>query len=158
MVESMHEDVARIEELLEGPLTAAGFHLESVKAVAAGQRRTLTVVVDLDESSAEPMSMDKIVESTQIVSDALDTVEIFRDKPYQLEVTSPGATRRLECPRHFKRVLGRRLDVSTKKENFKLDLEEVGEDAITGTDPARREKRTVGLGDIVKAHVELRFR
>lgn len=154
----MDEDVARIEGLLREPLAAAGFHLETVKAVAAGQRRTLTVVVDLDESSAEPMSMDKIAESTRIVGDTLETVEIFRDKPYQLEVTSPGATRRLECPRHFRRVLGRRLDVSTKKENFKLDLEEVGEEAITGTDPARKEKRTVGLDDIVKAQVELKFR
>ncbi|GAA3833772.1 MULTISPECIES: ribosome maturation factor RimP [Brevibacterium] len=154
----MDEDVARIEGLLREPLAAAGFHLETVKAVAAGQRRTLTVVVDLDESSAEPMSMDKIAESTRIVGDTLETVEIFRDKPYQLEVTSPGATRRLECPRHFRRVLGRRLDVSTKKENFKLDLEEVGEEAITGTDPARKEKRTVGIDDIVKAQVELKFR
>ncbi|GAA0036819.1 ribosome maturation factor RimP [Brevibacterium metallidurans] len=154
----MDEDVARIEGLLREPLAAAGFHLETVKAVAAGQRRTLTVVVDLDESSAEPMSMDKIAESTRIVGDTLETVEIFRDKPYQLEVTSPGATRRLECPRHFRRVLGRRLDVSTKKETFKLDLEEVGEEAITGTDPARKEKRTVGLDDIVKAQVELKFR
>lgn len=154
----MDEDVARIEGLLREPLAAAGFHLETVKAVAAGQRRTLTVVVDLDESSAEPMSMDKIAESTRIVGDTLETVEIFRDKPYQLEVTSPGATRRLECPRHFRRVLGRRLDVSTKKENFKLDLEEVGEEAISGTDPARKEKRTVGLDDIVKAQVELKFR
>lgn len=154
----MDEDVARIEGLLREPLAAAGFHLETVKAVAAGQRRTLTVVVDLDESSAEPMSMDKIAESTRIVGDTLETVEIFRDKPYQLEVTSPGATRRLECPRHFRRVLGRRLDVSTKKETFKLDLEEVGEEAITGTDPARKEKRTVGIDDIVKAQVELKFR
>lgn len=154
----MDEDVARIEGLLREPLAAAGFHLETVKAVAAGQRRTLTVVVDLDESSAEPMSMDKIAESTRIVGDTLETVEIFRDKPYQLEVTSPGATRRLECPRHFRRVLGRRLDVSTKKETFKLDLEEVGEEAISGTDPARKEKRTVGLDDIVKAQVELKFR
>ncbi|MBR7503652.1 hypothetical protein KCW65_26580, partial [Mycobacterium tuberculosis] len=70
----------------------------------------------------------------------------------------PGATRKLEQPRHFRRVLGRRLEVSTKKESFKLDLEEVADDAISGTDPARREKRTVGLGDIVKAQVELKFR
>lgn len=154
----MDEDVARIEALLSEPLSAAGFHLESVKAVAAGQRRTLTVVVDLDESSTEPMSMDKIAESTQIVGEALDAVEVFRDKPYQLEVTSPGATRRLECPRHFRRVLGRRLEVSTKKESFKLDLEEVDDDTISGTDPARREARTIGLDDIVSAQVELKFR
>ena len=43
------------------------------------------------------MSMEKIAESTKIVSTALDEKSpIFRDKPYQLEVTSPGATRKLE--------------------------------------------------------------
>jgi hypothetical protein len=94
----MDEDVERIKGLLAPPLQDAGFHLETVKAVAAGPRRTLTVVVDLDESSTDPMSMEKIAESTKIVGDALDEVEIFRDKPYQLEVTSPGATRKLETP------------------------------------------------------------
>ncbi|RBP67890.1 ribosome maturation factor RimP [Brevibacterium sanguinis] len=154
----MDEDVARITELLREPLEASGFHLESVKAVAAGQRRALTVIVDLDESSTEPMSMDKIAESSQIVGDTLDEVEIFRDKPYQLEVTSPGATRKLECPRHFKRVIGRRLEVETKKDSFRLDLDEVGESAIAGRDPGTGERRSVDLADIVRAQVELKFR
>lgn len=154
----MDEDVAQIEKLLREPLQTSGFYLESVKAVAAGQRRALTVVVDLDESSTEPMSMEKIAESSRLVGDALDEVEVFRDKPYQLEVTSPGATRKLESPRHFKRVLGRRLEISTKKDSFKLDLDDVGENSISGIDPASREKRTVSLGDIVKAQVELKFR
>ncbi|MCF2572975.1 ribosome maturation factor RimP [Brevibacterium sp. UCMA 11754] len=154
----MDEDVVQIEELLRKPLQTSGFYLESVKAVAAGQRRALTVVVDLDESSTEPMSMEKIAESSRLVGDTLDEVEVFRDKPYQLEVTSPGATRKLESPRHFKRVLGRRLEISTKKDSFKLDLDDVGENSISGIDPASREKRTVSIGDIVKAQVELKFR
>ena len=154
----MDEDVARIKELLREPLESSGFYLESVKAVAAGQRRALTVIIDLDESSTEPMSMEKISESSKLVGETLDEVEIFRDKPYQLEVTSPGATRKLEIPRHFKRVLGRRLEVTTKKDSFKLDLEDVGENSISGTDPASREKRTVSLDDISKAQVELKFR
>lgn len=154
----MDEDVAQIKELLREPLAASGYYLESVKAVAAGQRRALTVVVDLDETSTEPMSMERISESSRIVGDTLDEVEIFRDKPYQLEVTSPGATRNLEVPRHFKRVLGRRLEITTKRESFKLDLEEVWETSITGTDPASKEKRSISLDDIVKAQVELRFR
>ncbi|MCI4011839.1 ribosome assembly cofactor RimP [Brevibacterium sp. ZH18] len=154
----MDEDVAQIKELLREPLADSGYYLESVKAVAAGQRRALTVVVDLDETSTEPMSMERISESSRIVGDTLDEVEIFRDKPYQLEVTSPGATRNLEVPRHFKRVLGRRLEITTKRESFKLDLEEVGETSITGTDPASKEKRSISLDDIVKAQVELRFR
>lgn len=154
----MDEDVAQIKELLREPLADSGYYLESVKAVAAGQRRALTVVVDLDETSTEPMSMERISESSRIVGDTLDEVEIFRDKPYQLEVTSPGATRNLEVPRHFKRVLGRRLEITTKRESFKLDLEEVGETSITGTDPTSKEKRSISLDDIVKAQVELRFR
>ncbi|KHS52024.1 ribosome maturation factor RimP [Brevibacterium linens] len=154
----MDEDVERIKGLLAPPLQDAGFHLETVKAVAAGPRRTLTVVVDLDESSTDPMSMEKIAESTKIVGDALEEVEIFRDKPYQLEVTSPGATRKLETPRHFRRVIGRRLEITTKKDTFKLDLAEVGESSITGTDPQRKETKTVDLGEIRKAQVELKFR
>lgn len=154
----MDEDVDRIKGLLAPPLEASGYHLENVKAVAAGPRRTLTVVVDLDESSTDPMSMEKIAESTKIVGDALDEVEIFRDKPYQLEVTSPGATRKLETPRHFRRVIGRRLEITTKKDTFKLDLAEVGETSITGTNPQNKETQQVPLDDIRKAQVELKFR
>src|SRR5699024_4306728 len=62
--EDMDEDVERTKGLLTPPLQTAGYHLENVKAVAAGPRRTLTVVVDLDESSTEAMSMDRIAEST----------------------------------------------------------------------------------------------
>src|SRR5699024_2797976 len=90
--------------------------------------------------------------------DALDEVEIFRDKPYQLEVTSPGATRKLETPRHFRREIGRRLEITTKKDTFKLDLAEVGETSITGTDPQKKETRQVPLEDNRKAQVELKFR
>ena len=104
------------------------------------------------------MSMEKIAESTKIVGDALDEVEVFRDKPYQLEVTSPGATRKLETPRHFRRVIGRRLEITTKKDTFKLDLAEVGEKSITGTDPASREQRSVSFDDIRRAQVELKYR
>jgi ribosome maturation factor RimP len=154
----MDEDIERIKGLLAPPLESAGFHLENVKAVAAGPRRTLTVVVDLDESSTDPMSMEKIAESTKIVGDALDEVEIFRDKPYQLEVTSPGATRKLETPRHFRRVIGRRLEITTKKDTFKLDLAEVGETSITGTNPQNRQTKQVPLDDIRTAQVELKFR
>ncbi|MGC3020129.1 MULTISPECIES: ribosome maturation factor RimP [unclassified Brevibacterium] len=154
----MDEDIERIKGLLAPPLESAGFHLENVKAVAAGPRRTLTVVVDLDESSTDPMSMEKIAESTKIVGAALDEVEIFRDKPYQLEVTSPGATRKLETPRHFRRVIGRRLEITTKKDTFKLDLAEVGETSITGTNPQNRQTKQVPLDDIRTAQVELKFR
>lgn len=154
----MDEDVERIKGLLAPPLSEAGYHLEDVKAVAAGARRTLTVVVDLDESSTEAMSMERIADSSKLVGETLDTVEIFRDKPYQLEVTSPGATRKLEIPRHFRRVIGRRLEITTKKDTFKLDLAEVGEHSIKGTDPAKREERSIDLDDIRKAQVELKFR
>lgn len=154
----MDEDVARVTELLKGPLESSGFYLESVKAVAAGARRALTVIIDLDESSNEPMSMEKIAESSQIVSDALDEVEVFRDKPYQLEVTSPGATRKLECPRHYRRVLGRRIEMQTKREKFVLELEDVDDDAVSGLDVAAKVRRTVPHADVVRAQVELKFR
>lgn len=154
----MDEDVARITQLLQAPLETAGFHLESVKATAAGARRALTVVIDLDESSTEAMSMEKIAESTRIVSDTLEEVEVFRDKPYQLEVTSPGATRALEVPRHFRRVLGRRLEIRTKKDKLTLELQEVGEAGISGIDVGSREPRTLAFNDIDHAQVELKFR
>jgi ribosome maturation factor RimP len=58
-----------------------------------------------------------------------------RDK-YALEVSSPGADRPLTKPEHFRRYLGRRARVRTRREHdgrraFTGELLDAGEDSVT---------------------------
>jgi ribosome maturation factor RimP len=46
------------------------------------------------------------------VSAALDTVAVMGDFPYTLEVSSPGVDRPLTDPRHWRRAVGRLVQVA----------------------------------------------
>ncbi|HYB16648.1 MAG TPA: ribosome maturation factor RimP [Streptosporangiaceae bacterium] len=92
-----------------GPVvTAAGMDLESVRVTAAGRRRLLRVVVDSDRG----VSLDDAAAVSRDLSAALDTVAVMGDFPYTLEVSSPGVDRPLTDSRHWRRAVGRLVQVT----------------------------------------------
>jgi ribosome maturation factor RimP len=105
-IASIDED--RIAEVIEPVVTAAGMDLESVRVSAAGRRRLLRVVVDSDHG----VSLDEAAVISRQVSAALDTVAVMGDFPYTLEVSSPGVDRPLTDPRHWRRAVGRLVQVA----------------------------------------------
>lgn len=153
----MNKDAQQVADLISRPLRDDGFIVEEVKTHAAGEHRTVTVVIDLDTDGSDPVSLDAIAQATRRVSELIDTVELFNDKPYNLEVTSPGATRALTEKRHFLRNRGRRLDVRTNGPAYSGELVDVTDTAITLVDSANVDY-TIPLKDITKAHVVLKFR
>jgi ribosome maturation factor RimP len=93
-----------------GPaVAAAGCDLEQVSISPAGRRTVVRVVVDADAG----VSLDEVAEVSRAVSEVLDArdTELFGDTPYVLEVTSPGVDRPLTEPRHWRRALGRLVEV-----------------------------------------------
>ncbi len=103
---SVNDD--RIAEVIEPVVTAAGMDLESVRVSAAGRRRVLRVVVDSDHG----VSLDDAAVISRQLSAALDTVAVMGDLPYTLEVSSPGVDRPLTDPRHWRRAVGRLVQVT----------------------------------------------
>ena len=93
-----------------GPaVTAAGCDLEKVSLSPAGRRTVVRVVVDADTG----VSLDDVAAVSRAVTEVLDShdTELFGDTPYVLEVTSPGVDRPLTEPRHWRRVVGRLVEV-----------------------------------------------
>jgi ribosome maturation factor RimP len=82
--------------------------LESVRVTAAGRRRLLRVVVDSDRG----VSLDDAAAISRELSAALDTAAAMGDFPYTLEVSSPGVDRPLTNPRHWRRAVGRLVEVT----------------------------------------------
>ena len=101
-------DEGRIADVIQPVVAAAGLDLESVRVSAAGRRRLLRVVVDSDQG----VSLDDAAAISRQLSAALDTVAVMGDFPYTLEVSSPGVDRPLTDPRHWRRAVGRLVQVT----------------------------------------------
>ncbi|MFC6084429.1 ribosome maturation factor RimP [Sphaerisporangium aureirubrum] len=93
----------RLIKLLAPVAAAEGLDLEDITITPAGRRRLLRVVVDGDGG----VSLDKVADISQIVSQTLDDSDVMGGSPYVLEVTSPGVDRPLTEPRHWRRATGR---------------------------------------------------
>ena len=98
----------RIADVIGPVIAAAGMDLESVRVSAAGRRRLLRVVVDSDRG----VSLDDAAAVSRKLSAALDAAPVMGDFPYTLEVSSPGVDRPLTDPRHWRRAVGRLVQVT----------------------------------------------
>jgi ribosome maturation factor RimP len=101
-------DEGRITDVIGPVIAAAGMDLESVRLSAAGRRRLLRVVVDSDRG----VSLDDAAAISRKLSAALDATPVMGDFPYTLEVSSPGVDRPLTDPRHWRRAVGRLVQVT----------------------------------------------
>ena len=101
-------DEGRIADVIRPVVAAADMDLESVRVSAAGRRRLLRVVVDSDQG----VSLDDAATISRRLSAALDEVAVMGDFPYTLEVSSPGVDRPLTDPRHWRRAVGRLVQVT----------------------------------------------
>ncbi|HEX3900377.1 MAG TPA: ribosome maturation factor RimP [Mycobacteriales bacterium] len=98
---------AQLRELLSPVVSAAGYDLEDIEVSSAGRRSVVRVIVDRDGG----VDLDAVAEISRPVSDALDAADAFGESAYVLEVTSPGVDRPLTEPRHWRRNVGRLVEV-----------------------------------------------
>lgn len=98
--------------------------VEDVTVMPAGKRRLVRVLVDRavlvdgDPTTAIPsLDLDQVAEVTRVVSDHLDETDAMGEQPYVLEVSSPGTDRPLTVPRHFRRNVGRLVEVALPEQS-----------------------------------------
>ena len=97
----------QIFELVEPAVTNAGFFLEDVNVATPGKSRIISVIVDSNQS----LNLDQVTSVSREVSALLDNANFLGDKPYTLEVTSPGIDRPLTKARHWHKNVGRLVKV-----------------------------------------------
>lgn len=104
-----------LSELVAPAVEAAGMYFESVAVTGEPGHRTLQVVVDRAEGTAG-LDLDEVAAVAGAVSEALDAagdpLPGLGTEAYQLEVSSPGVSRPLTEPRHWRRNVGRMVSVS----------------------------------------------
>ncbi|MFI2713280.1 ribosome maturation factor RimP [Micromonospora sp. NPDC018662] len=105
---------ARLREVIEPVVTAAGYDLEDLSVSRAGRRHVVRVMVDADGG----INLDAVADVSRAVSAALDAAEEATGDivagEYQLEVSSPGVDRPLTLPRHWRRNVGRLVKVTVR--------------------------------------------
>ena len=148
---------ARLEALLEAPLSELGLDLEAVELTTAGKRQVLRIAVDQDGG----ISMDNVADATRVVSQMLDENDVMGEAAYTLEVSSPGVDRPLTLPRHWRRNAERLVKVTLTDGNS-LTARVVRNDddsvVLRPNDKRVDADRTVAFADIRKAKIEIEFR
>jgi ribosome maturation factor RimP len=151
---STTETRRRLLELLEPVVTAAGYDLEDVTVTPAGRRSLVRVSVDADGG----IDLDAVAEVTRAVSGALDDETpggaAFAG-PYVLEVSSPGVERPLTEQRHWRRAVGRLVDVEIDAAPVTGRVLDVAGDEVTLEISGRR--RTVPLTALGRGKVQVEF-
>lgn len=151
-------DGAKLRDQLEPVVTALGFDLEEVAAQRAGSRQLLRVVVDGDGG----ITLDDVAEVSQAVSAALDESGLMGEAAYDLEVTSPGVSRPLTLPRHWRRNLGRLVTVNAAGDEVTGRIVEADEQGVTLELPGKKpgskgERRGYGYPELGKGRVQVEF-
>jgi ribosome maturation factor RimP len=98
-----------VEELVRPVVEASGLELWEVSFGKERGRMVLRVTVDRDGG----VDLDTISATSERLSRRLDLEGFSDDRPYALEVSSPGLERALREPRHFRRSVGQRVRVKT---------------------------------------------
>jgi ribosome maturation factor RimP len=132
-----------VGDLVRPVVEAAGLELWEVSFGREGGRRILRVTVDRargDERAGGRaggdrndggVDLDTIAATAQRLSRRLDLGGFEQDRPYELEVSSPGLERPLREPRHFERSVGQQVRVKTVEP---VDGRRVHEGALVSAD------------------------
>lgn len=158
------DPVDAVRGLVGPPLADAGYDLESLTVSRAGSRYLVTVAVDRDGG----LDLDAVAEASRVVSDVLDASEVDARLPavlrgaYTLEVSSRGATAPLTAPRHWRRAVGRLVEVRLRGRADAPARTVTGRITATDDDGAGLDAEGMHLRveypDVVRAVVQLEFR
>jgi ribosome maturation factor RimP len=157
MVTSGSGPAQQVREVVEPVVAAAGLYLEDVEVARAGRRSVVRITVDLDEDAVGSLDSDTLAEVSRDVSAALDRHDPVRGE-YLLEVSSPGTSRPLTEPRHFRRARTRLVRLALR------DGRTVQGRLVAVTDDDALELDTdggplgVALADVARGTIELDFR
>lgn len=160
-----------IRSLIESALDGTAFVVDDVDVTPAGKRRVVRVAVDRDLGPLAPddhtstvpgLDLDEVADATRVVGAALDDSPVMGETPYVLEVTSPGVSRPLTLPRHFRRNVGRLVEVETSDgARVTARLTAADADGVTVLVPATKKEpeaeRSMAYGDIARAQVQVEF-
>lgn len=149
------ETQARIKRIIQPFVDEAGLFLEEVRLVKAGRHTSLQVTLDLLEGSGG-IDSTTLGNVSRTISKAMDDADPIAGA-YNLEVSTPGATRPLREARHFSRATDR-LVAFKLTDGTQFEGRIIGVDGDTIHADVDGEAREISLTDIKTAQVVLEMK
>lgn len=110
--------IEEIQQLLEPTLAHMGYSIYDIRQ-AGGGGRTLRITIDKPQGF---ISLDDCERVSKVAGPLLDQVDLVPG-PYTLEVSSPGAERRLRDRAEYERFVGHRVNVRYRTGEAEVALE-----------------------------------
>ncbi|HKA48940.1 MAG TPA: ribosome maturation factor RimP [Candidatus Dormibacteraeota bacterium] len=110
--------LVEIQKLLEPTLSHMGYSIYSLSQ-GGGGGRTLRITIDKSQGF---ISLDDCERVSQVAGPLLDQADLIPDS-YTLEVSSPGAERKLRDRAEYERFLGRKVNIRYRSGETEVALE-----------------------------------
>lgn len=107
-----------IQKLLESTLSHMGYSIYSLSQAGVGGR-TLRITIDKPDGV---ISLDDCERVSRVADPLLDQADLIADS-YTLEVSSPGAERKLRDRAEYERFVGRKVNVRYRAGENEVALE-----------------------------------
>ncbi len=166
----------RVRRDAQEAVAPLGLLVDDLSISRAGKRSVVRIAVDDDlsgvpdgdeTSPVAPVTLDAVADATRAIDAALEESDVLGQSPYILEVTSPGTSSPLTQPRHFRRNVGRLVQltlsdgsqatgrvVAAGPAELTIQPEASGSKGRPGATP---DPRTIPYVDIAKAGVQVEF-
>lgn len=151
--------VEELEEAINEELQNSSYFL--VESAVNGDGSLIQFMLDGDEG----IPIEECSRISRLLSKKIDEEELG-DKPFRLEVSSPGVDLPLKNPRQFTKHKGRKVKLVTESEEFKGTLLSSDEKSIEVDKyletkkgkPTKTEKITIEMADIKEIKVLISFK
>ena len=141
----------QILQILEPIASNMGLDLEDVEIKSAGKHSIVQVSIDKDGG----INLDEVAQISNQISEALDAKEVLGEKPYTLEVGSPGIDRALTLPRHWRRNNGRLVKINFGSNSEIGRIIESDEEKVSLE--VNGKTRSINFDKIDKAFIQVEF-
>lgn len=125
--------ISKIEQLIALDVEAMGCEIVQI-SIGGGANPLMEILAD--KADGTPITMEECSKLSQAISIILDVENVMEDKPYVLEVSSPGIDRPLTRLKDFERFTGEiaKIEIEPAIENrkrFKGTLKGVKDENVT---------------------------
>ena len=141
----------QILQILEPIASNLGLDLEDVEIKSAGKHSIVQVSIDKDGG----INLDEVAQISNQISEALDAKEVLGEKPYTLEVGSPGIDRALTLPRHWRRNNGRLVKINFGSNSEIGRIIESDDEKVSLE--VKGKTRSINFDKIDKAFIQVEF-
>lgn len=155
--ERSHTSDEHVRSVVSPVVEAAGLYLEDARSVQAGSGSVVRITIDLPDDELGALDSDRLGDASRAISAALDDAEVVRGR-YTLEVSTPGTSRPLTEPRHFRRARTRSVRLTLVEGGVVSGrLADVIE-AESGTELVLDDGTRVALQDVRRGKVEVELK